>query len=51
MAHPWRSAQLSYEQAGFQRVGLRKKYYSGPVDDAVIMRKSVNRDRNDEDHS
>lgn len=45
------AAQLFYEQAGFHRVGLRKKYYSGPVDDAVIMRKSVNRDRNDEDHS
>ncbi len=45
------AAQLFYEQAGFQRVGLRKKYYSGPLDDAVIMRKPVNKDRNDEDHS
>jgi len=45
------SARLFYEQAGFHRVGVRKKYYSAPVDDAVIMKKSVDRDRNDEDHS
>ena len=45
------AAQLFYEQAGFCRVGLRKKYYSNPVDDAVIMKKTVDKDRNNEDHS
>ncbi len=45
------AAHLFYEQAGFHRVGMRKKYYSDPVDDALIMRKLVNGDRTDEDHS
>jgi len=34
------AARLFYEHAGFRRVGVRKKYYSDPVDDAVIMKKS-----------
>ena len=39
-----RSGRIFYEQAGFHQVGLRKKYYSRPVDDAVIMKKIVNKD-------
>lgn len=30
-----------YERYGFQRIGLRKRYYSKPVEDAVIMKASL----------
>ena len=40
-----------YLQAGFRRVGMRKKYYRHPVDDAVIMQKILDEDRNDADNS
>ena len=30
-----------YSRAGFERIGVRKKYYTGPVEDAVIMVRKV----------
>lgn len=30
-----------YEQFGFRRVGLRKKYYASPLENAIIMEKIV----------
>ena len=33
------SAQALYEMLGFQQVGLRKKYYRNPREDALILRK------------
>lgn len=30
-----------YERFGFRRVGLRKKYYDSPTDDAILMEKIV----------
>ena len=35
------SARFFYEQAGFSRIGIRKRYYSRPVDDAVVMKRVV----------
>ncbi|WP_447977128.1 ribosomal protein S18-alanine N-acetyltransferase [Candidatus Nitrospira bockiana] len=32
-----RAAQNLYEQAGFRRTGARPRYYSNPVEDAVLM--------------
>ncbi|HLA09939.1 MAG TPA: ribosomal protein S18-alanine N-acetyltransferase [Pyrinomonadaceae bacterium] len=32
------AAKRLYERCGFTAVGVRKNYYSGPLDDAVIMR-------------
>ncbi len=40
-----------YQQAGFRQVGIRKRYYRHPVDDAVIMQKIIAEDRNDADNS
>jgi ribosomal-protein-alanine N-acetyltransferase len=34
------AAQALYRQAGFQPAGTRRRYYSHPVEDAVIMRRS-----------
>lgn len=31
-------ARRLYERAGFHTVGLRRKYYSEPVEDAIVMR-------------
>ena len=31
-------AQVFYEAAGFRREGLRRGYYTAPVEDAVLMR-------------
>jgi ribosomal-protein-alanine N-acetyltransferase len=31
------AARRLYEQAGFRVVGLRERYYSGPVDDALVL--------------
>lgn len=39
-----RKGRCFYQQAGFQQVGLRKKYYADPVDDAVLMKKIVQED-------
>ena len=33
------SAISLYEQLGFQRVGIRPRYYSAPKEDALILRK------------
>ncbi|MFA7349059.1 MAG: ribosomal protein S18-alanine N-acetyltransferase, partial [Desulfurivibrionaceae bacterium] len=30
-----------YERFGFRRVGLRKKYYASPVEDAILMEKRI----------
>lgn len=30
-----------YEKCGFDKISVRKKYYSDPVEDAVIMRKML----------
>jgi len=40
-----------YLRMGFCRVGLRRKYYVHPVDDAVIMKKTVGREGLDADDS
>jgi ribosomal-protein-alanine N-acetyltransferase len=34
------AAQALYRRAGFQTAGIRRRYYSHPVEDAVIMRRS-----------
>jgi ribosomal-protein-alanine N-acetyltransferase len=33
-----RSARALYRKAGFEEVGLRKSYYSNPVEDAILCR-------------
>lgn len=30
-----------YKRVGFEKVGLRKAYYSSPIEDAVVMKKEV----------
>lgn len=30
-----------YERVGFEKVGLRRAYYSSPIEDAVVMKKEV----------
>ncbi|MBQ2277730.1 MAG: ribosomal protein S18-alanine N-acetyltransferase [Clostridia bacterium] len=35
------AARRLYEKNGFEILGVRKRYYSKPVEDAVIMRKTV----------
>ena len=45
------SALLLYRQAGFRRIGIRENYYRHPVDDAVIMQKTIAEDSNDADNS
>ncbi|MGZ7144902.1 GNAT family N-acetyltransferase, partial [Streptococcus pyogenes] len=32
-----KAARGLYEKFGFKKVGLRKKYYQNPVEDAVLM--------------
>ncbi len=32
-----REARLFYEKFGFQEIGIRKKYYQHPQEDAVLM--------------
>ena len=34
------AAQALYRQAGFEAAGTRRRYYSKPVEDAVIMRRT-----------
>lgn len=36
-----RAARRLYERAGFERVGTRKRYYVRPVEDALVMRRSL----------
>ncbi|HEX6940320.1 MAG TPA: ribosomal protein S18-alanine N-acetyltransferase [Longimicrobiales bacterium] len=36
-------ARHLYEQYGFEEVGCRADYYTGPVEDAIIMRKRIER--------
>ena len=36
-----------YERVGFQQVGLRKAYYSSPIEDAIIMKKEIGEEIND----
>ena len=35
------AARALYEQAGFQQTGLRKSYYTNPLEDAVLYRRSI----------
>ena len=35
------AARLLYEKNGFQSIGIRYNYYNGPVEDAVVMIKSL----------
>lgn len=35
------AARALYRQLGFDDVGLRKRYYARPVEDAVVMRRSL----------
>ena len=35
------TARNFYTAAGFREIGLRRKYYSHPVDDAVLMKRAV----------
>ena len=34
-------AQKLYEKYGFEKLGLRKKYYTNPSEDAVLMKKTI----------
>lgn len=34
-------ARALYEQMGFSKLGIRKNYYSGPTEDAIIMECSL----------
>lgn len=36
-----RAARRLYERAGFERVGTRTRYYVRPVEDALVMRRSL----------
>ncbi len=36
-----RKAQSLYEKFGFERAGVRKRYYSDNQEDAIIMRKEI----------
>lgn len=35
-----------YERVGFQQVGLRKAYYSSPIEDAILMKKEIREEIN-----
>ncbi len=35
------SAKALYEKNGFAKIGIRKKYYSAPTEDADIMQKDI----------
>ena len=39
-------ARTLYEKLGFRAVGVRKKYYRLPVEDAVVMKKQLNKGEN-----
>ncbi len=34
-----------YEKVGFQRVGTRKAYYSRPIEDAVVMKRELGKEK------
>lgn len=34
-------ARQLYDRAGFTEVGLRRRYYSNPVEDAIVMRRGT----------
>lgn len=36
------AAQKLYKKHGFESLGMRKKYYTNPTEDAVVMRKTLN---------
>ncbi len=36
-----------YERVGFQQIGLRKAYYSSPIEDAILMKKEIGEEIND----
>jgi ribosomal-protein-alanine N-acetyltransferase len=36
-----------YEKRGFQRVGKRPKYYDSPVEDALILRRTLTQGENE----
>lgn len=40
------AAKNLYSKFGFIPIGLRKRYYSNPVEDAIIMSLSLNQERN-----
>ena len=40
------SAISLYEKHGFENIGIRKKYYTAPIEDAVIMVRKVTEDDN-----
>lgn len=42
-----RPAIRLYERVGFQTVGLRKGYYSSPIEDAIIMKREIGEEFND----
>jgi ribosomal-protein-alanine N-acetyltransferase len=35
------AAQSLYESAGFERVGIRRRYYQQPVEDALVLRAAL----------
>ena len=35
------AAKKAYQKSGFEAIGVRKKYYHAPVEDAIIMLKKV----------
>jgi ribosomal-protein-alanine N-acetyltransferase len=35
------AARALYERAGFTEVGLRRRYYDRPVEDAIVMRRAT----------
>ena len=35
------SARSLYDKAGFEVIGIRKKYYVSPVEDAILMMKTI----------
>jgi ribosomal-protein-alanine N-acetyltransferase len=39
-------ARTLYEKLGFRAVGVRKKYYRLPVEDAVVMKKTLDKGEN-----
>jgi len=36
-----KTAVALYKKLGFQKLGLRKNYYHNPIEDAIIMGRSV----------
>lgn len=36
-----------YERVGFQTIGLRKAYYSSPIEDAIIMKRNIGEEKDD----